>query len=152
MTKWELWRRSAVTALPAPLAAAPERVLINCACILIGLAGLFAPAPRSLLVVWPHWVAFEWAAVMVAGGAAALLGYWHQPSPRWGPVERVGYLAVLLATLLYGVGVIVTFGGQGAFAGIIYIGIATSKAIRLLVSTAARAEILRQTGDPQDSA
>lgn len=139
------------TLLPEPVAAAPERVLINGACFLIGLAALVAERPGSLLELWPSWIAIEWAVVMMCGGLAALVGYWkRQTSPRelWGSLERVGYLAIFLAASLYGVGVIVVFGWSGAFSGVVYLGIAFAKIVRLTVSTSARTQMLHPAGEP----
>lgn len=143
--------RSIAEALPRPLAAAPERVLINFACILIGVAGLVAERPGSLLTLWPWWVAVEWALVMAGGGLAALVGYWNrQTSQReiWGSLERVGYLAIFLAAVLYGVGVIVVFGWSGFFSGVVYLGIAGAKFVRIVVSVSARNHLLRAPGEP----
>lgn len=154
MTRHERFIRWLSTVLPEPIAAAPERVLINFSVVLIGVAALLSGRPGSLLELWPWWVAVEWALVMVAGGAAALVGYWKRQSSRWelwGSLERVGYLAILLAAVLYGVGVIVVFGWQGAFSGAIYLGIAFAKAVRLVVSSAARIEVLH-AGEGQPGA
>lgn len=149
------WTRWFATALPQPLAAAPERVIVNVACIVIGIGSLITERPGSLLELWPSWVAAEWALVMTLGGAAALTGYWQrQTSQRalWLSLERVGYLAILLATVLYGVGVIAVFGWQGAIGGLLYLAIAFAKAVRLAVSTRAREEILRPARDDGDPA
>lgn len=145
MSRRDRWVQRLATALPEPIAKAPERVLINFSVILIGVAALLSERPGSLLALWPWWVAVEWAVVMAAGGAAALTGYWKRQAsrrPLWGSLERVGYLAIFLAAVLYGVGVIVVFGWQGAFSGAIYLGIAFAKAVRLVVSSAARTQIL----------
>jgi len=136
--------------IPQPLLAAPERVLINVACVLIGAAALVAERPGSLLQVWPWWVAAEWAVIMASGGLAVLVGYWMRQSSQWAlwvSLERVGYLAILLAAALYGVGVIVVFGWSGFFSGAIYLGIAAAKLIRLITSTAARAHLLQEPGE-----
>lgn len=140
--------------IPRQILAAPERVLINFACILIGLAALVAERPGSLLELWPWWIAAEWAVVMAAGGLAVLLGYWkRQSSPRelWVSLERVGYLAIFLAALLYGVGVIAVFGWAGTFSGLIYLGIAVAKGLRLVTSTSARTHLLRAPEEPGDA-
>ena len=142
--------RWAATLLPEPMAVAPERVLINGACVLIGLASLLQQQPGSLHAIWPQGAVVSWSVLMLAGGLSALLGYWNYPHRNWSrPVERLGYLCLLIATSVYGVGVLVVFGWQGAFAGAIYLSIAASKAIRLLVTSAYRSYLI-ESGDPQD--
>lgn len=153
MSKPERLIQRLATLLPEPLAAAPERVLINFAVILIGAAALLSERPGSLLELWPWWVAVEWAFVMAGGGLAALVGYWKRQKSRWelwGSLERVGYLAIFLAALLYGVGVIVVFGWSGFFSGAVYLGIAWAKAVRLIVSSAARTHLLQAAAGPGD--
>lgn len=135
------------TALPQKIAAAPERVLINFACVLIGASALLAEKPRSLLALWPTGAVTTWSLTMAFGGAAALLGYWNYPQRLWArPMERLGYLTLLLATSVYGIGLIIVFGWQGMFTGVIFLGIAFSKAIRLLVTSAYRSHLLRNDG------
>lgn len=131
--------------IPEPLMAAPERVLINFACLLIGISGLIAVRPGSLLALWPRWVAYEWAAAMLVGGACALFGYWTGRIS----VARLGYLLICFASLTYGVAVLVVFGKQGAATGVIFLGIAVAKALRLLLGSAIRAAII-ETGRLRD--
>jgi hypothetical protein len=140
------------TVLPQPIAAAPERVLVNFACVLIGLGSLLAENPRSLLAIWPDGAVTTWSLTMIVGGACALTGYWNYPRRPWArPLERTGYLAIFLSAAVYGVGVIAVFGWQGAFAGVIYLGIALSKLTRLLVTSAYRSVLLRNGGDGDGS-
>lgn len=135
--------------VPQPILAAPERVLINFSCVLIGVAALVKERPGSLLEVWPWWVATEWAVIMTFGGLAVLVGFWMRQRSRrelWVSLERVGYLAIFLAAALYGVGVIVVFGWAGFFSGVLYLGIAAAKLLRLVTSTSARARIMQAPG------
>lgn len=129
--------------LPLPLAAAPERVGINFVCLLAGCAVVLSREPSRL---WPESVANAWGVTMIVGGAAAIVGYWRSSTaPRaWSiSLERVGYLAILIAALPYGIRMIWVFGWPGLPIGLIFIGIGGMKAIRLLMSTAARDEVLR---------
>lgn len=137
--------------LPQRVAAAPERILLNTAVALIGLAALVGlavgtgPRPSSLLTLWPGWLSWEWAAAMLAGGSCALVGYLRGRRST----ERFGYLLTLAAAALYGVSVLVVFEVHGIFSAVIYLGIACAKAIRLAVTSAARASIIRG-GDRDD--
>lgn len=139
MTRGAGWAGKILTWLPSPLAATPERVSINVGCILIGLAGLLSPdQPGSLLVLWPRWVSYYWAATMVVGGVCALVGYWR----AWLSVERLGLACIALASLLYGFALIGVFGLNGIFPGLIFLAISFSKVVRLLVTSAARTAVI----------
>jgi hypothetical protein len=147
-TRNECVIRWLATVLPQPAAEAPERVLVNFACVLIGVSALAVERPGSLLALWPEGVVTTWAMAMAAGGAFALVGYWNYPRRYWArPLERLGYLGIFLAASVYGVGVIVVFGWQGAFSGTIYLSIALAEAVRLLVTSAYRTVLLQNGGD-----
>lgn len=137
--------RRLVAAIPRPLAAAPERVLINFACICIGLSALTTARPGSLLELWPRWVVIEWAVAMAIGGSCALFGYWKGTRS----VERLGYMLIGVACTIYAVGVVIVFGWQGVTTAIIYTGIAVSKLVRLLVGSAVRNAVIRAGRHPQ---
>lgn len=128
--------------LPLKLAAEPERVLVNLICAFVGLAALVS---RSSSIVWPASIAQAWAVTMVVGGLCALVGYWADNGGRkWTqPLGRAGFLALLIAATAYGVQLINVFGWRGVPVGGAFIAIGAAKGIRLLLSTAARAEVLR---------
>lgn len=133
--------------IPQPILAAPERVLINVACVLIGATALVAERPGSLLELWPAGFPETWALTIALGGTAALVGHFagdRAARHTWAtPVERLGYLLILIASVVYGVGVFVEFGWQGAFSGLFYLMVAFAKAARLLVTSAYRSYLLR---------
>lgn len=119
---------------------------MNAAVALIGLSGLVGlmtgqgPRPNSLLQIWPQWLSYEWCAAMLVGGAFALTGFLRGRRT----VERLGYLLVGTASTLYGITDLVVLGLRGIFPAAIFLGIACSKAIRLAVTSAARAAVLRE--------
>lgn len=131
------------TLLPEPIAKAPERILINFACVLIGVSALLSERPGSLLALWPPGFAEAWSLGMAFGGALALTGIWHAGRAWSNSVARLGYLLICVTALIYGVGVIVVFGWQGAASGVVYLGIAFAKAVRLLITSAYRSYLLR---------
>lgn len=142
MSRGWLVQRLATT-LPRKIAEAPERVLINVAVAIIGLAALTTESPGSLLAVWPDGFDVTWALAMTLGGGFAVVGYWNNLRHRWAnSLERLGYLLILLASVVYGVGVIVAFGWQGLAAGVLYLMIAFAKLVRLLVTSAYRNYVL----------
>lgn len=131
------WRLA--TLIPAKVRAAPERLLINSVCVLIGLAGLAAVRPGSLLELLPRWFAYWWAGLILFGGVMALVGILRE---RRAP-ERVGVAAIMAAAAIYGVAALVVFGWSAVWSALIWLGIAAAKAIRLIVSLAARDQVLR---------
>lgn len=136
--------RRVATLLPLPLAASPERVLINTVVVFIGVVVLLS---KSLTALWPQHIAAVLASVMIGGGIATIVGYWFivgnpKPSVWIVSLERFGCLAILLSTLAFGVRVADVYGLQGIPLGAIFFGLAAAKAIRLLVSSAARDEVL----------
>lgn len=139
------WALRVLAHMPLPLAQSPERVVLNFAVATIGVSALFVRRPGSLLDLWPEWVSPVWALTMVAGGVAVLAGMFLRNTT----LERLGYLLVGTSTLLYGVSTIVVFGLQAMSTGLIFLGIAASKAVRMLVSSAARDTIL-EVGEQMD--
>jgi hypothetical protein len=134
--------------IPRMIADAPERVLINFAAILIGLAGLLTPiSPASLLARWPHWLIIEWSLSMLFGGLAALIGLGTR---RWS-LERLGVSLLGLATAFYGFNLIVGFWPRGLLSGLIFLGIAAAKTVRFIVASAARARLFHPPEQPPPS-
>lgn len=138
--------------VPLWVAEAPERVLINVACALVGLATLaYGPADGSLLALWPWWLTAGWGLAMITGGIAILVGIRLSSQWRYAlSMERVGYLLLMPACLIYGTALIVVFGWRGVIVGAIFLGIAAAKGLRLLVTSAARTAVLQQA-DREDA-
>lgn len=112
--------------------------------MIIGISGLTAVRPGSLLALWPWWIAYEWAAAMLVGGGCALVGYWKGSRST----ERLGYMLIGAAATVYAVGVVIVFGWQGVTSAVLFVGIALSKLVRLLVGSAARNAIIRAGRHP----
>ncbi len=139
------WALRTLAYLPLPLTQSPERVVLNFACVAIGVSALFVRRSGSLLDTWPAWVPPVWALAMIVGGCAILLGMFrHKMS-----MERLGYLLIGGATLAFGISTIVEFGLQAMSTGLIFLGMALSKAIRMVVSSEARDAIL-EVGEQMD--
>lgn len=132
------WALRVLRRLPLTLAQSPERVVLNFTCIVIGVSGLIPPRTESLFATWPEWAPPVWGIAMIGGGVAVLVGMWrHKIS-----LERLGYILVGTACLLFGVGAIYVFGFRAVPTGLIFLGFALAKAIRMLVSSAARDAVL----------
>lgn len=137
----------AATFLPQPIAEAPERVFINVICVAVGIAVLMSDDSSAL---WTREAQRAWALAMLAGGVAALVGYWGSHARgRTGALERVGYLTIMLASLAYSVRVVDVFGWRGVPIGLAFLGFAAAKAVRLLISGAAREQLIRE--EPGDA-
>lgn len=123
--------------LPAPVLMAPERVLIQVCVVIIGITGLTVARPGSLSELLPTWLVVEWAATLLAGGLASMVGYWRDMRR----LDRMGSSLVLLGSVTYAAGVLITAGLRGMPAVVIYLGIAGAAAVRLLVGSAAWARV-----------
>lgn len=123
-----------VRKLPVVFVNSPERVVLNFAFILIGVSGFFANRPGSVMSEWPTWVLAAWGLSMSVGGASVLLGMFRNLTS----VERLGYVLVAPACAIYGVTTLVTRGAIGGPLALIFLGLALSKVIRMVISTAER--------------
>lgn len=133
--------------IPRPVAESPERVLINFACVLIGLSGLTkAPPANSVLGHWPHWFAIEWSLSMVAGGLLTLIGI----SIQRVDLERFGVTVIGLCALVFGVTQLIAFWPRAIYSAPIFLGIAAAKAVRFIVGSAARARLLHPPPPPPE--
>lgn len=131
--------------IPRPVADAPERMLINGSCILIGLAALFTPrSGRSVMAHWPSWFQAEWSLGMICGGLLTLIGL---SAGRWA-LERWGLLLVAVCSLVYASALITLFWPRGVFSALIFLGIAAAKATRFVVSSATRARLIHRPPPP----
>jgi len=123
--------------IPRPLAENPERVLVNVACVLIGIAGLASIRPGSLLALWPLWVSYAWSAVMLTGGLCGLVGYWRGKLP----LQRLGMMLIAMACFTYAIALLTVFVGTGFFPAMIFIALGVAKVIRLLVTSVYRSTV-----------
>lgn len=124
--------------IPEWLALEPERVLINAACVVIGVLALAQdPRPDSVVAAWPVWLRVEWALGMAVGGFLVVYGF-----VRKRRVGRVGLLSVALCSLFYVGSSFLNFGLDRFLVAIIFLFIALAKLLRLLVSSGVRAHML----------
>lgn len=128
------WALRMVRRLPVVIVNAPERVVLNAAFILVGVAALFVTTQNALLASWPEWVRYAFAMAMTGGGAAVLLGMFRGLTS----IERLGYVLVSPACLLFAISSVVVRGAAGVPVFLIFVGIAAAKTIRLVISSAER--------------
>lgn len=125
--------------IPEWLAQEPERVLINAACVIIGIMALSRdPRPDSVLAQWPAFIRVEWGLAMSVGGGLVLYGYIRNKRAS----GRVGLLAVASASLFYVGASSMSFGLDRFLVAVIFLFIALAKLLRLLVSSAVRAHMI----------
>lgn len=144
--------------IPEWLALEPERVLINAACIIIGLLALVRePNPGSVLQGWPLFLRVEWALTLIVGAIFVLLGYIggadattsdDRAAKNARSMGRVGLLAVAACSLLYAGASFLDFGLDRFLVAVIFIFIAVAKLLRLTVSSGVRAHQLTRPEVP----
>jgi hypothetical protein len=132
----------AIRFIPESYALAPERALVNIACVLIGLSVLFVShhSSESLVARWPFWLVLEWGIGMILGGLAAMIGITRADSP----MTRTGQLLIALCCAFYAVDLVLTFGLRAVLTSVIFLSISGAKLIRICVSSAVRAGLLKK--------
>lgn len=141
--------------IPEWLALEPERVLINVACIIIGLIALVKdPNPGSVISAWPFFLRIEWGLTMIAGAFFVLFSYIKSARSldrdKGGrSLGRVGLLAVAACSLFYAGASFLDFGLDRFLVAIIFVFIAFAKLLRLTVSSGVRAHQLTRPIVPE---
>jgi presenilin-like A22 family membrane protease len=136
--------------LPEPLLAQPERIFINVAAILLGLAAL-VPPPGGIADQWPYWFRLEWAGAMVLAGVAAVHGTWT----GYRPTERLGAGLFSLGAAAYGLQAAITYDWGATGTVLIFVFLSLAKALRVIRSLAVTASItesIRDRGTGADQA
>ena len=128
-----------VRRIPTPILAAPEQILLNFACALIGLNVFVTIPPGSVLRTWPRWAAWEWGVAMLVGGVCALYGILRDRRMA----ARLGFLLVGGACTIYAAAILFVTEWRGLPGAVVFLGIAGAKAIRLMAGSAHRAEVIR---------
>lgn len=123
-----------VRRLPIVIVNAPERVILNAAFVLVGLSSFAADTGNSIVSSWPDWVMYAFALSMIGGGVSVLVGMFRGLTS----VERLGYVLVAPACLLYGITALIVRGFPGLPGFLIFLGVAAAKLIRLVISSAER--------------
>ena len=131
--------------IPHPILANPERILINVACVLIGIAALWPP-PDSLFAVWGPEFAIFWGTSIIVGGIAGIAG--HITGYR--PFDRLGALAVGGASFVFSGGLLWEFGFARISTAIIFFCLGVAKLVRLLRSISIRVAIERHLRELDD--
>jgi hypothetical protein len=139
------WPLRFVRLLPTALVASPERVVLNSSFVLIGAGSFLAAGEGSVPGSWPEWVLVAWSLAMIVGGLSVLVGMFRSNTT----VERLGYLLVGPACLLYGTTVLFVRGWPGLASALIFLGLAAAKAIRMIISSAER-DITIEYGEKLD--
>jgi CHASE2 domain-containing sensor protein len=139
--------------LPRTIAVHSERVIINGAVALIGLAVLVGNHDGALNRLWPFPL-YEWAVTMLVGGVAVLIGMFRDKRS----IERLGLILVAVGSLFYAGLLLYAFGSSAIFTAIIFVAIAAAKTIRLVVGSAIRSnniqlgEQMKETPPPPPGA
>lgn len=124
---------------PAPIIAAPERILLKFACMMIGVGLLVSVKdPTSTLAAFPDWTVYELGITFTVGGLASLIGIFR----RNRPLERFGVALTALGAVSYAAAIVKVF-GPSRFAGvIIFAGVALACLTRLAISSAAMSVLI----------
>lgn len=141
MSKRRGWSVRLAGHLPEPLLAAPERVLVNLAVVLIGASSL-VPPPGSVIEAMPMFLRINFAFLYIIGGVCGLHGHWTDT--RF--TERVGALAIGLGSLVYIIESVEQRSWAATAVAVIFTAIALASAVRWLRATAFERQV-RQRRD-----
>lgn len=127
--------------IPPKLVADPERVALHLAFVILGAGGILFVQPGSLNTLLPVWAGYAWAAALLIGGLAAVIGYW---TDRTAPT-RLGHRLLLLGSMVIVVSLAAVIGTRALTTIVIFTLIGLAYMVRLTVSQAAR--IILRRGD-----
>lgn len=124
---------------PGFLLEQPERVLINVACLLVGLLTVIPPPPTNVMATFPDMGRTVLGVVMIIGAIVSLYGsiFYSRQADRFGALA-LGTSSLFLGSLLIG-----TLGLRGMLTGVIFLSIFVAKAFRFLRATAAQIRVRR---------
>lgn len=122
---------------PRWLMEQPERILLNAACLIIGVSTMLPPPPENVLADFPTLGRMALGIILIAGSGVSLYGTArvNRAADRFGALA-LGSASLFLATLLFG-----TVGLRAMLTGIIFFAIFLAKSIRFIRSTAVRIRI-----------
>jgi hypothetical protein len=124
---------------PRFLLEQPERVLINVACLLVGVLTVVPPPPTNVLASFPDLGRTVLGCVMIIGASISVYGsvFYNRQADRFGALA-LGMSSLFLGSLLIG-----TVGLRGMITGTIFMAIFVAKAFRFLRATAAQIRVRR---------
>jgi hypothetical protein len=139
-SRWERLIIWLADAIPRPILEKPEIILLNGTCVVIGISFLLRLTdPNGSSSVLPIEIGVPWAVFMVSGGCMALYGLYRLN--RF--MDRLGNLILFLACLFLSLNYFVLFGIERLVSGIIFLGLAASKAVGFIRQAAAQYRILQ---------
>lgn len=115
----------------------PERILLNAACLIIGVSTMLPPPPGNVLSTFPESGRMALGLILMAGAGVSLYGTArvNRAADRFGALA-LGGASLFLAVLLFG-----TVGLRAMLIGIIFLAIFMAKSVRFIRSTAVRIRI-----------
>lgn len=125
--------------IPEPLLASPERVAVNLAAVVLGVAALWPP-PGGVADQWPTWFRVEWSLGMALAGLAGLYGTWTS----YRPAERLGAGLFALCATAYAAQASYSFGITVISTVTLFGLLVVAQLLRLIRSLAASGLIARR--------
>jgi hypothetical protein len=115
-----------------------ERVMLNVATGTVGLLSLLAiEEPGTIADVLPLPLLILWSVTLIIGAVLVLLGMWR----GYRTVERAGLMLTAIGCITYASALFSVGGARAQIIGWLFVAIAATKVVRLLVSSAANATV-----------
>lgn len=137
-TRWERFVIWVANHSPRPVLEQPERVLINIACILIGVSAALPPVPESSIARWPDVGRYIWAGIMIVGALFSLYGVVYYSRIA----DRLGALIIMMGSLWLGTNLVLLGGARTHITALIFFGIAIAKFFRFIRSLAVQVRVI----------
>lgn len=112
--------------------------MLNLATGTVGLTSLLAlREPGTIAEVLPVPLLVLWSVTLIIGAILVLLGM----TQGWRTVERAGLMLTALGCFTYGSALLSVGGARAQIIGVLFYGIAATKVVRLIVSSATNAAV-----------
>lgn len=138
----------AVTAkLPRWILEQPERIVLNAACFVMGLAMLMPPPENNVLATFPTMGRYVLASLLIVGAGVSLYGTYtvNRAADRLGALT-LGGASLFMSLLLFG-----SVGLRAVLTGVIFFAIFLAKLLRFLRATAVRIRIRHHLQEMKDA-
>lgn len=135
-TRTERFSMWLVHRLPNTLVREPERVMLNVATGVVGILSLLVLAqPGTIATVLPVPLLIMWSITLIVGALMTVSGMFRSSRIT----ERSGLMLTAIGCIIYAFSLFSVGNARGHIIGYLFLAIALTKVLRLLISTAGAA-------------
>ena len=136
LSRFQRFALAVVRKLPGPLIREPERVMLNIATGIVGVASLLVLAqPGTIARVLSVPLLVMWSVTLILGCLLTVVGMFRS----FRATERAGLMLTAIGCAIYASALFSVGGARAQIIGYMFLAIAATKILRLLISTAGAA-------------